>query len=600
MGSDGTGCRCRHTRAASTIVVVVVVLLTLAAPSPGSVAAPPSAEVPDAIVDRYLSRRPPLADEVTVIDVVGESNDRLLLATTLQGQLNRDEVRVYLVGAAWNGPDTDRFWLDTYEADGLVTVGDTIGLDAALDRFGPELSGFFLASASEGWTVNAATAMASVAGGVVATPATADALTSRGLPQLDDLRGRWSSGLEAYQDLVATYADVVDLRAVAVASEGIHGNRDLYVQQGILPIFTNPSRGDFEEVYELLDAFPRDHPIYGYISSTGEEEIIAILRIAGKGRYLVPSNTMDNLSFHLAVGAERPRATPAPSGDVIEECSPDDINVVLAVSDGDNLRVPLAELAADRWWTSPRRGEIPLGISISPATAVLMPSIWDHYASTADADMELVSMMGLGYTLTTFMDDPSAYYRDSFALGASLGLDTFWSLDPTLDAPDEPAWTPLLDAAATSGRPPSLYLFSYESFGGSAGNVTRSGVPYLRSRSSAFGLNPTELAAEVEALVDIPVDERPAVSFFAVTIWGSDLGGLADALGPLRDRGVRFLTLAEARACLTPNPPPVPPPTPSTLPTTAPPEYVPNQVETVPGRTAAPAQASTGLPHFAG
>ena len=170
---------------------------------------------------------------------------------------------------------------------------------------------------------------------------------------------------------------------------------------------------------------------------------------------------------------------------------------------------------------------------VDSAAAILMPSVWDHYAATADVDAEIVSMMGLGYTLSTLMADPSAYYRDSFALGASLGLDTFWSLDPTLDASDDPRWAPLLEAAAASARPPSLHLFSYEDFGGSPGGLTSSGVPYLRSQALRFGESPEEVAAHVQALVDTPAPERPPVTFLAVTVWSTSLPRLADALAPL-------------------------------------------------------------------
>jgi hypothetical protein len=224
---------------------------------------------------------------------------------------------------------------------------------------------------------------------------------------------------------------------------------------------------------------------------------------------------------------------------------------------------------ADRW-NSPRRGELPVGWGITPATAVLMPAIWDHYvAGTAPGD-ELVDIMGLGYGLPSLMPGGgAAFLAASMRLRAALGVRTTWSLDALITDPAAGGWTAWARAAAATGAPPEGILLNYARWPGPAWYRTVGGIGVLSARRSSYDDGPAEIAAQIQALVDGPAEDRPLVAFFPATVWNASYDQLADAMAPLADQGVRFLTPAEAFACLPEPPPTIPTTGPAPTPTTS-------------------------------
>ena len=518
--------------------------------------------VPDDLADRYLAHRPTLGP-TTVVQISGEPDDRRLLAATLQGIVNRTEARIYLVGA--RAAAEDQRWLDRYVADGLVSVAGTTDLGGALAEFASEAAGYVLADPAEPWTINTATTAAGALGAVVATPSTKAALDTAGLTMLADHRGRWPDAASAYEAMAAAYADDLDLGALAIQQPERHQPRDLFVQQGMLVAYTRPSQPDASRVYALLDEVPADVPVYGYVSDTGAEEVDALVRLSQQGRFLIPTDTTDNLSFHLAVAASEPRQRPAPRpDDEAAPCQAEDVNVVVAFSDGDNLVVPEAKFPGAAGWDHPDRGDLPVGWGISPAAAILMPAIWDRYVSTAtDAD-EVVDMMGLGYALPSLMPDGAGFLADGMRLRAALGVSTTWSLDALITDPAADGWADWAAAARTTAAAPAGLLLNYARWPGPAWHRRPDGMAVLASQQGSYDDDANDLAAQVRSLQAAPPDERPLVAFLPATIWQTSYADLLTQLRLLADEGVRFLTPAEAVACL---PEPVAPTTTTTAPT---------------------------------
>lgn len=549
---------------------------TSATPTPRSTVAGGGAArgtVPESVVDRYLERRPPLG-AVTVVDVGSESNDRKLLAATLQGLVNRTTARLYLRGARSVGED--QRWLDSYVDRGLITIAATIDLDTAIHDFAGEADGYVLADAAEPWTVNTATSVAGIRSAVVATPDTVAALQAEGLTELADHRGRWTSAAAAYEAIAAAHPG--EFSGVAIEQPDRHQPRDLFVQQGTFVVYTRPSASDYDRIYDLIETFPATRPVYGYISDTGAEEIEAIVRLSRTGRYLVPTDSTDNISLHLAVGGTT-RALPDPTPPAVEPCRADTVNVVLSFSDGDNLVIPETYYQGSSQWNSSRRGELPIGWGLSPAASVLMPAIYDTYVTEATASDEIVDIMGAGYSIPSLMPDGASFVAKNQRFRAALGLRSHWALDALLSKPDAEGWTDVHAATAATGLPPDGMLLNYESWPGPGWFHTVDGTPVLASRIAGYENGPADIAAQIAALADVPASERSLVNFFPVTVWYSTYDALADAMAPLRDQGVRFLTPAEAFACLpkAPAPPttttttsPATPTTTSSTPTTGP------------------------------
>ncbi len=545
-------------------------------------AAAPTGIVPDDIADRYTSTRPPLGP-VTVVDVGGESNDRKLLATTLQGSVNRTQARIYLRGI--RAAQEDQRWLDHYTAAGLITIAETVHLDAALAEFGPELGGYVVASDAEPWTVNTATTVAGIDRGVVVTPATIALAQSAGLTEIEDHRGRWTDAATAYAATLAAHRNDLRLPTTALQDADLHNSRDLYVQQGVFVAFTRPAQADFDAVYDLLETLPNGHPIYGYVSDTGIEEVQAVARLSLDDRYLIPTDTADNLSFHLAVGGER-RALPQRADTTVEPCTTDDVNVVLALSDGDNVTVAEAYDPRPENWGSPQRGTLPIGWGITPALSVLAPAMWDRYVSEATPADEIVDIMGLGYSYGSVMPHAAAHLAGGERLRSTLGIATHWSLDALLSDPEAKGWAAVADAATRADTTPAGILLNYERWDGPAWFHSDHGVPVLASQQSSYDDGPAQLATSLRALAETPASERPLVSFYAITVWSSTYDGLVQQIAPLADEvGIRFLTPADAFACL----PAWEPPTTTTTSTT--PTTVTSTTAATEGATATPPPA---------
>lgn len=492
--------------------------------------------------DRFLTTRPPVGP-TWVVQVAGESSQRILTVRTLQGLVNRTAARIYVIDGGDGGA---QLMLDRYVDRGLVTIAATTTIDGAFDQFASEAAGYVLADLAEPWSVHAASVIAGLEDGIVATPDQVAGLQGRGLVELDDTRGRWPDAATAYEALATTYSGQLasDTMAVIRPTDTLW---DFVAQQGILPVFSRPSDPTWGRVRAVLDDIPEGLPVYGYLSDTGEEEAIAVASLAQMGLVLVPTDTTRNLSFHVAVGADLPRQRmAAPDLSAVEECTTDTVNVVLGLTDGDNMNVPLNHLLRGGNWDSPRRGDVALGWSIGPDLAVLAPAAWDGYVLEATDRDELVAMIGWGYGAPALLPDATEFYATSFELMADLGMQTFWSLGGGLETPGSGYWDDF-ETAAGSGVPTGV-LIGYGNGSGSAFH-SPAGRPAFTSRAQ-YSETPAQMAAHVEALQAMSPADRPVVSFLSATNWSNPAGALIDALAPYEAEGVRFLTPSEATACM--------------------------------------------------
>jgi hypothetical protein len=534
----------RGARVAMVLAAVVGALVVIGSGTGASRTRPAMAAAVDDLEGRFLTTRPSVGP-TWVADLAGSGTAERMMLRTLQGLVNRRSAQLYLKDPGDSGAQR---WIDEYQSRGLVTVVDTLTVNEVLDRFAGEASGYVLATESEPWTMTAAATIAAADGAVVATPDLVPSLEARGLGLLDDLRGRWPDAPAAYEEVIGDYRDRLPYKGIAVMEAG-DASWDFTSQQGIPTVFTRPNSPDWARVSALITASTPGHAVYGYLSDTGEEEAAAVATLSVNGQFLIPTDTSRNLSFHIAVGADRPRARAAvPELDGVAPCSSDQLNVVVAISDGDNLNVPLSRYSRPGGWMSPRRGDIPLGWSIGPQLAILAPTVWDTYVDQASERDELVGIIGYGYAAPPLLPDPAAFYRDSFSLMDQLQMSSFWSLGGGLETPMAGSWT-ALDGAAGDG-PPNGVLIGYGN-GSGVGQAFWSpgGRPAFTSGAS-YADGPGELAAMLRSLLARPAGDRPLVNFVSASIWTSSLDGLVDALMPLESDGVRFLTPAEASACM--------------------------------------------------
>lgn len=526
--------------AAALAMLGVAVLLSACVPPQTRPPTPPPAAQP--VQDRLLSVRPDVGP-TWVVDPTGLDLGRRQLLASLQGLVNREQARLFVLHR-----DSDRRWIAEYERAGLIDVEGITDLAGALDLFSGDATGYVLAAEDEPWSINSAVTLAATQDALVVTDSGRALLEERGLPLIEDVRGAWADDAGAAEAVIDRVGADLTYQGTAILrpSDLLY---DFAYQQGMAVLFGRPAQPGWDRVLGQIRRFPSTRAVYGYHADNGIEEARAIRQLSDWGHVLIPSDTTANLSYHIAVGGDRPRVQlPAPDTADVARCTTDTVNVVVAISDGDNLALPSNVYRSDRQWDALRTDGVPLAWSLTPALATLAPAMWDHYARTIDPDDEVVSMIGWGYAAADRLPDPDEFYRTSFALADELGIESFWSF--AADLRDGRAGR--IDDASTSGAPRTV-LDGYginDVLGLPSVGATPAGRPVLASTISIYTDRPADIAAKVEFLRALPPLLRPRVQFFSAAVWNNDATGLVQQLQPLQDLGVRFLTPSQAAACL--------------------------------------------------
>ncbi|HEY8460993.1 MAG TPA: GxGYxYP domain-containing protein [Blastocatellia bacterium] len=144
----------------------------------GSLVWPPDQALPTFPKPHYLE----------AADLSSLSGEEQALLVTLQGIVNRRRPRLYLY---WGTDRTNQDWLPNLNVP-YRNISDPWGL---LERYRPEIRGAVIYDPNLPDTVNLATNLAGLKGGVISSAELAESLD---LPVLDDLRGRFSNKLDAY------------------------------------------------------------------------------------------------------------------------------------------------------------------------------------------------------------------------------------------------------------------------------------------------------------------------------------------------------------------------------------------------------------------
>lgn len=144
----------------------------------GSIVWPPDQALPTFPKARYLE----------AADLSSLSGDEQALLVTLQGIVNRRRPRLYFY---WGTDTTNQTWLP----DLNVPYRNNSDPWSLIERYRPEIRGAVIYDPDLPDTVNLATNLAGLKGGVIATAELAESLD---LPALDDLRGRFGNKSDAY------------------------------------------------------------------------------------------------------------------------------------------------------------------------------------------------------------------------------------------------------------------------------------------------------------------------------------------------------------------------------------------------------------------
>lgn len=369
------------------------------------------------------------ARHLLVVDIREAPGSQQMLFTTLEGLVNRERPRIYLVQTTPEGErpadERGRFWLRHLDVPFTVLESPW----QLLDRFADAVRGTIVYDPAVPDTINVATTLAGLESAVVAAPKLAERLGTRyGLPVLSDLRDRFTDAMDAYtwqyEELWprTTHRMLIGLPPRRGQPFGML--RDYAVANAAIVYWLDPTDAMERDLYErILADVETNTPFLGWFPRGGEGESSGVELLSEHGVITFAANWFQNLTVFSARCCHElldPQVLPTPSLE-------DKIYVTFSFSDGDNLAYDQDYL---RWlWADPARGQVPMNWTISPALWDAAPAILRYYRETATPnDLLVAGVSGVGYIYTTPWPD------DTFRLFTGLtgrymdraGFDILW------------------------------------------------------------------------------------------------------------------------------------------------------------------------------
>jgi GxGYxY sequence motif in domain of unknown function N-terminal/GxGYxYP putative glycoside hydrolase C-terminal domain len=369
---------------------------------------------------------------LNIINLNGLSPEMHTLFVTLQGLINRTQPRIYVHEG--DEKEGTNFWLDKLNVP-YINVADPFSLIA---KYRSEIAGTVVYDPTVPDTINLATTIAGIKGGIVASPGLAAMLSSDSynLPILVDLRSnKFPSKLAVYQYAYDTYWPLAEHRLIVGLDSRLPGTvRDYAIATKAMVVWLNP-RVAAEKA--LLTAFFQGMaPGNSYLGWWSNETA----GVQEASQYGIATYAAD-FSSNLTVLGATPHTILVPIPPPLPPLQ-HKIYVTMIMSDGDNIQ--LTQHRLPQRWADPIRGLVPIGWTINPGLVDLAPVMLNYYWSTATKNDDLISgPSGLGYiqannvpanALTIYTQQTAAYLRV-----AGLRVITIWNTSPFM--PNTAAYT---------------------------------------------------------------------------------------------------------------------------------------------------------------
>ena len=346
-------------------------------------------------------------------DLTSWSWDLRLALSCLQGIANRAQPQLYLIHDRY-----DELWLDWLRERGDIDKIEWPEIGQVFERFLPSVSQMFVTDPTVPASVNVATMLAAVRGGLVATPAIADQFS---LPMgvspdssatgLDLRTFRWKKDLDAYKWAYQQLGEQLSRQAVAILAPEEVALRD-YLVEFKIPILwisgpqdeeRNPKASSDEELKfarDILMQWPPNISCLGWPTSgdklggIGETPGVHLTSQCAKysacTAFDAYSPTVGNLSVHSGTSATFRQNVPAVKLDRAK------VYLAFIRSDGDGWNFHRHYYR--KLFDDPQHGSVPIGWQISGSAVDGQPDILDYYYRHArPGDCFINALTGLGY-----------------------------------------------------------------------------------------------------------------------------------------------------------------------------------------------------------
>jgi hypothetical protein len=352
-----------------------------------------------------FSPGPPPAAQVDVVALRKAGSAMRLAVATLQGQVNRESGRLYVLLS-----EPDEFWLEQLQAKGYVANTRALDADALFAHYRAAYETVFVHDPAVPASINVATMLASLERGIVAAPNNLEMLAKD--KRVTDLRGRWSSNAEAYawafEELYPRMNPGILASYHPTGSH--HGLRDYLVQRKVFHFWVTAEgqpghKEEMDLLKRILKNTPVNIPVLGFWYSgadKGIEEYTGVGLAGEHGKITVVADHSTNLSFLSGVHVKlekavqdyraRVEAHPDPA------FSPEKTYLCIDIVESGDAPVYVQHVQHLRW-REKARGDMPVNWSQGPGILELAPSIAEYfYEQASPNDYLYAALSGVGYT----------------------------------------------------------------------------------------------------------------------------------------------------------------------------------------------------------
>ncbi len=484
------------------------------------------------------------ASQLDTIHVDNLSDDEKITFSSLQGLVNKTNVRILLIE---NGDVADLTWPNT---SGINFSRKTYSKSKRWDlikKYVNEVSGVVLYSISESNHYrNLAGTVAGLKNAIPATVEVYNAMKAAGinLPVLVDLTDlTYRSEVDIYNYLYSTYWKDCSKRLIVSANPGgdLHHTRDIAASVGGAVVYLDCTNSSQRKVYEKFMKDMADADSTSIVLGWYTTERSGITTATKYGIGTVPADLY--ISGTAYGGTDHTIQIPSvPTKKAVEN----KVYIAVYISDGDNIQY--VQRYMRKLWdqSSSYRGKVPMNWTVSPALIDIGPGLLNYYYKNA-TNMEcfVCGPSGIGYAMPNNTLWENGASTGNF-LSNSTYLKNYTQLSGTYFERAGLRVVTVWDNLTTDQRKAYeanaryLYGATVQDFGGYSG-VSASTVDNLRfeKHTTCYTSSYKELYNSIVGKVDRWNGNSPLFLSYQVSVWGkADLG--ADNISPVPEKIVKL------------------------------------------------------------
>ncbi len=362
---------------------------------------------------KYLYPKKKVSENLIVLDIRGMNSKEKILFTSLQGIINKDKAKIFLISK-----EDDEFWLEYLKKKGYIKEYEKVGKgEDLLKRY--KYKKAVLVDRKLYGSLNIATIISGMEKLLIASDN--KTVEKYGLKVKMDLRGKWKDIVEAYREIWKKYSDRINKEVIAIYApkDDLSPLRDYLIANNIFTFWITGSIDGSKEGRDTLKEkrffkqlftkeYPVNIPVLGYPwagEGVGIGEHRGVSFLSSCAKFLVPSDWIANLS--ILSGFENKELAQHKSRKI--KLDKDKVYLSFVVTDGDNL-CTWYDYFKKYWDELPEDRNYSVGWTMGPSIYDLMPPVAEYFINRLHNNDSIgAAVSGVGYI---YMKDYGAFYRN--------------------------------------------------------------------------------------------------------------------------------------------------------------------------------------------